>query len=117
MLPVWLRDEVGRCCGLPKGGQVTGEILAALIVWSVLVVALAVSMYLRFGKRDNMVSEPEGIKVTVDDGKVQRLFAPWGDVVYKRSETREERPSVPGERWHKRIVTLHTLTWESISYE
>jgi hypothetical protein len=38
-------------------------------------------------------------------------------VVYKRSETREERPSVPGERWHKRIVTLHTLTWESISYE
>ncbi len=95
----------------------TGEILSAIAVWTFFAITLAYTTYLRMEKQRMMEAEVEGIKVTVDDGKVQRVFAPWGDVVYKRSDSREERPSLPGERWHKRTVTVHTLTWESISYE
>lgn len=60
----------------------------------------------------------ETLKVTVDDGQAQRVFAPSGDSVkYTRNNTVEAVPNRPGGRWATRVITKHLLEWETVTYE
>lgn len=92
------------------------EPLLALAAWVVFAIFLTFSIYLRLEKKD-VCDDESDIKVTYEDGQGCRVFKPWGDVTYKRDQHRLESPGLPGEKWHKRTVTVHTLTWETVNYE
>ena len=60
------------------------------------------------------------VKVTMEgcDGATKVFIASDDAVLYRRDEVTESRPAGRWyEPWHKKIVTTHTLTWETVSYE
>lgn len=61
----------------------------------------------------------EKVKVIMDNDGVVRTFVAEGDsITYKRNDAVESRPAaVPSLRWVRKIVTTHTLTWETLSYD
>lgn len=96
------------------------ETALAASMWLLLAVLIFVGFYPWEGKKKvfrESDCEPKYPKVTFDDGETQRIFVPWGDMNYKRDTFIHEEPALPGERWRKRTRTVHTLTWETVSYE
>ena len=66
------------------------------------------------------MSDDHRIKVIVDgiDSGTKVFVAEGDSVAYTRNTNVEQRPRVAGwSYWPRRIVTKHTLTWETETYE
>lgn len=59
------------------------------------------------------------MKVIMDDGSgMDRVFVAAGETVrYKRDTFEDMRPRSVGQRWGVKRTTVHTLTWETVTYE